>query len=45
MSNLKNSRIIIFLGLALITLSSCEGMPGADARKYPPDPKKEYKRT
>ena len=45
MSNLKNSRIIIFLGLALITLSSCEGMPGADARKYPPDPKKRVQKN
>jgi hypothetical protein len=45
MSKLKNSKIIVFLGFALIALSSCGGMPGADARKYPPDPKERVKKN
>ena len=45
MSKLNNSIIIVFLGFALIALSSCGGMPGADARKYPPDPKERVKKN
>ena len=45
MSKLKNSKIIVFLGFVLIALSSCGGMPGADARKYPPDPKARVKKN
>ena len=45
MPKLKNSRILIFLGLFLIILSSCKGVPGGDARKYPPDPKERVKKN
>ena len=38
MLNFKNSSIILTIGLALVFLTSCENMPGADARKYPPNP-------
>ena len=39
------SRIIIVLTLSLVVLNSCEGMPGADARKYPPNPKERVKKN
>jgi len=45
MPNIKNSKIIIFLGMVLLLLTSCKGMPGADARKYPPDPKLRVKKN
>ena len=45
MSKLKNIRIFVILGLAFFGLNSCEGMPGADARKYPPDPKERVKKN
>ena len=45
MPKFKNSKILVFLGFVLITLSSCEGMPGGDARKNPPDPKERVKRN
>tara|TARA_A100001011_G_scaffold399622_1_gene509173 strand:- start:621 stop:1190 length:570 start_codon:yes stop_codon:yes gene_type:complete len=41
----KNCKIFIFLGLALIALNSCESLPGADARKYPPDPRERVKKN
>ena len=39
----KNSAILIFLGFALVALSSC-GPPG-DARKYPPNPDARVKKN
>ena len=45
MQNLRSSQILILLGFVFFTLTSCEGMPGADARKYPPDPKKRVKKN
>ena len=41
MISFKNLKIIFILGLSSILLNSCGGkFPGADARKYPDDPKK-----
>ena len=41
MCTIKNLKIIIFLILSSTLLNSCGGkFPGADARKYDPDPKK-----
>ena len=34
----KKLRLFFIIGFALVTLISCEGMPGADAKKYPPNP-------
>ena len=45
MGNFSNLRIIIFLMASLLLLYSCNGMPGADARKYPPDPKARVKKN
>ena len=45
MPDFKNSKILIFLGLILFILNSCEGMPGGDARKNPPDPRERVKRN
>ena len=45
MSNLKKTKIFIILGFILLVLSSCKGMPGGDARKYPPDPKERVKKN
>ena len=45
MSFLFKSRIIIILALSLVVLNSCESMPGADARKYPPNPKERVKKN
>jgi hypothetical protein len=37
----KNIKKLIFLGIISLFLSACNGkLPGGDARKYPPDPKK-----
>ena len=38
MSLLKKIILFASLGLATILLISCKGMPGADAKKYPPNP-------
>ena len=43
MLTFKNSAIFIFLGFALVALSSC-GPPG-DARKYPPNPDARVKKN
>ena len=43
MLNFKNSTIFIFIGFALLALSSC-GPPG-DARKYPPNPDARVKKN
>ena len=37
----KNIKKLIFLGIICLLLGACNGkIPGADARKYSPDPKK-----
>ena len=46
MISFKNLKIIFALILSSIILSSCNGkMPGADARKYPDDPKLRVKKN
>ena len=46
MISFKNLRIIFVLILSCIFLSSCNGkMPGADARKFPDDPKLRVKKN
>ena len=48
MSNFLSFRITTFLAIVLLTLSSCksiEDLPGGDARKNPPDPKKRVKKN
>ena len=46
MISFKNLRIIFFLILSTFILSSCNGkFPGADARKYPDDPKLRVKKN
>tara|TARA_A100001011_G_scaffold255817_1_gene264096 strand:+ start:3943 stop:4494 length:552 start_codon:yes stop_codon:yes gene_type:complete len=45
MSIIKNFLIIVFLGFALLTLNSCKGIPGGDARKNPPDPRERVKKN
>ena len=42
MSKIKAISILLLLGFALIALNSCTG---ADARKYPPDPKERVKKN
>ena len=42
----KHSIIIIFGLISALLLNSCKGgMPGADAKKYPPDPKERVKKN
>ena len=37
----KNLKILVFLSLITLILNGCNGkFPGADARKFPADPKK-----
>ncbi len=45
MPNLRNTSIYIFLGLVSLFLISCEGLPGGDARKNPPEPQKRVKKN
>ena len=45
MSFLYKSRITAFLLISLVALYSCKGLPGADARKYPPNPKERVKKN
>ena len=45
MAFLLKSRIIVILALSLVALYSCEGMPGGDARKNPPNPKERVKKN
>ena len=45
MSFFFKSRITAILFISLITMYSCTGMPGADARKYPPNPKERVKKN
>ena len=45
MKNLRNTSFLMILGFVFISLVSCEGMPGGDARKNPPDPKERVKKN
>ncbi len=45
MPNLRNVSFLTIIGLVFISLVSCEGMPGGDARKNPPDPKERVKKN
>ena len=45
MANFSKIRVLILLTISLLMLNSCNGMPGADARKYPPDPKQRVKKN
>ena len=45
MSLFKKTLISLFYCFAVISLFSCEGMPGADARKYPPNPDERVKKN
>ena len=38
MAIFKKLRLFLITGFALVSLISCEGMPGGDARKNPPNP-------
>ena len=38
MAFLKKLALFFIIGLTLVSLISCEGMPGGDARENPPDP-------
>ena len=38
MAFLKKLGLLFIIGLTLVSLISCEGMPGGDARENPPDP-------
>ena len=38
MAFLKKLLTFFVIGIALVSLISCEGMPGGDARENPPDP-------
>ena len=44
MNLLKKFKILILLSLASMMINSC-GLPGADAKKYPPDPKKRVQKN
>ena len=45
MTNFRNLSAQLILGICLIFLLSCQGMPGGDARKNPPDPKQRVKKN
>ena len=45
MTYFKKSTISIFFGFIFFLLNACEGMPGGDARKNPPDPKERVKKN
>tara|TARA_A100001011_G_scaffold169346_1_gene178345 strand:+ start:624 stop:1193 length:570 start_codon:yes stop_codon:yes gene_type:complete len=45
MTNFRNLSTQLFLGICFIFLLSCQGMPGGDARKNPPDPKERVKKN
>ena len=44
MNLIKNFKLLFFLSLIALMTNSC-GLPGADAKKYPPDPKKRVKKN
>ena len=41
----KYTKILILLVISLFFLNGCSGIPGADARKYPADPKKRIEKN
>jgi hypothetical protein len=44
--NLKNTKILVFLGIIYLFLTGCNGkLPGGDARKSPADPAERLKRN
>ena len=44
--NLKNSKILVFLGIIYLFLTGCNGkLPGGDARKFPADPAERVKKN
>ena len=45
MPNYRKKSFLIVLGFIFLCLVSCEGMPGGDARKNPPDPKERVKKN
>ncbi len=45
MPNIKKLMFHLTLGFALLSLYACKGMPGADARKFPPDPAERVKKN
>ena len=45
MPNLRKTSFLTIIGFIFIAFVSCEGMPGGDARKNPPDPKERVKRN
>ena len=45
MSYLKKVGFFVFSGFIFISLISCEGMPGGDARKNPPNPELRVKKN
>ena len=45
MSYFKKVRFLFFSGFVLISLISCEGMPGGDARENPPNPELRVKKN
>jgi hypothetical protein len=44
MYHLKKLKTLVLLSIISMILNSC-GLPGADARKYPPDPKKRVQKN
>ena len=42
---IEKTQKLLILGFSLFILAGCGGMPGADARKYPPDPKERVKKN
>ena len=45
MTSFKYSRLLILLIMSSFFLNGCNGMPGADARKYPADPQKRIEKN
>ena len=45
MFSLKKLKVAFFILLVSATLNSCAGLPGSDARKFPPDPKERVKKN
>ena len=45
MFSLRNFKTAFSILLVFILLNSCSGLPGSDARKFPPDPKERIKKN
>jgi len=45
MTSFKYTRLFILLVMSSFFLNGCNGMPGADARKYPADPQKRIEKN